>query len=405
MNAEKFSDGMGALDVRYVEEALHYKRRAGGAGWIKWGVLAACLCLAVWAGVRLILPGAAPGGDGDLPLLRARFTDIKPDSGMGFAAVMMRDISESGTANPWTEELALETLPVYENLAWVDSSGLAVYLSESQMLAAAREMADRLGARVTHTWFYRVGPDQVSPDTGLRGGEASGLFAETGEHTISVSGAGGIYVTFNGQEAEFDAPASAETAEAAEAYIRPTLEKYAGLLGLGEPVVDTGCWYSFDGERERWYRVYEDDVDPVQKILHYNFDWISVVPSAEEGALWSVRYHNGLACGEKIGDYPIITSREARELLLQGAYITTVPREYLGDSGIREEQIAKGELIYRTEAFNQVFMPYYCFYIRLDHREEGVEMADGLSRYGLFYVPAVSGAYLEDFPVWDGVCG
>ena len=42
MNAKKFSDAMGELDSKYIDEALNYKKKA-----IKWGAMAACLCLIV----------------------------------------------------------------------------------------------------------------------------------------------------------------------------------------------------------------------------------------------------------------------------------------------------------------------------------------------------------------------
>ncbi len=41
MNAKKFSDAMSALDTKYVEEALHYSKRAKRSGWRKWGAMAA----------------------------------------------------------------------------------------------------------------------------------------------------------------------------------------------------------------------------------------------------------------------------------------------------------------------------------------------------------------------------
>ena len=45
MNAKKFSDAMSELDTKYVDEALNYKKKAKKPFWMKWGVIAACLCL------------------------------------------------------------------------------------------------------------------------------------------------------------------------------------------------------------------------------------------------------------------------------------------------------------------------------------------------------------------------
>ena len=94
----------------------------------------------------------------------------------------------------------------------------------------------------------------------------------------------------------------------------------------------------------------------------------------------------------KIGDYPIINSEQAKELLLNGNYITTVPYE------ISEEKfIKKVELIYRTGEHEECFMPYYRFFVELpeDERE------NGLKTYGAYYVPAVESSYISNMPVWD----
>ena len=95
---------------------------------------------------------------------------------------------------------------------------------------------------------------------------------------------------------------------------------------------------------------------------------------------------------QKMGDYPIINTEKAKELLLKGNYITTVPYELPG-----EKFIAKTELVYRTGAREAYFMPYYCFYVEIPEEER-----DGLKTYGAYYVPAVEEEYLTNMPLWDG---
>ena len=94
-----------------------------------------------------------------------------------------------------------------------------------------------------------------------------------------------------------------------------------------------------------------------------------------------------------MGDYPVITAGEARELLAEGHYLTSVPYEMPG-----EEYIRRVELIYRTGTQEEVFMPYYRFYAQLPQEKR----EDGLNTYGAYYVPAVSGEYLTELPTWDG---
>ena len=45
MNTKKFSDAMSELDTKYVDEALSYKKKDKIPIWVKWGAIAACLCL------------------------------------------------------------------------------------------------------------------------------------------------------------------------------------------------------------------------------------------------------------------------------------------------------------------------------------------------------------------------
>lgn len=49
MNSKKFSEAMSELDSKYVDEAIRYKKKARKPHWVKWGAMAACLCLIVVA--------------------------------------------------------------------------------------------------------------------------------------------------------------------------------------------------------------------------------------------------------------------------------------------------------------------------------------------------------------------
>lgn len=67
MNAKKFSDAMSELDTKYVDEALNYKKKMKKPVWIKWGVMAACLCLIICvATIPRLLNGSNPPVSGDL---------------------------------------------------------------------------------------------------------------------------------------------------------------------------------------------------------------------------------------------------------------------------------------------------------------------------------------------------
>ncbi|MDE7188046.1 MAG: hypothetical protein K2O13_11150, partial [Lachnospiraceae bacterium] len=74
-------------------------------------------------------------------------------------------------------------------------------------------------------------------------------------------------------------------------------------------------------------------------------------------------------------------------------YITTVPYEMPG-----KKYIAKRELIYRTNNYEEYYMPYYRFYIELPDMEKD----NGIKQYGVYYVPAVNESYITNMPIWDG---
>lgn len=57
MNTKKFSDAMSEIDSKYVDEALNYKKKAKKPVWIKWGAMAACLCLMLVGSVMFLQNG------------------------------------------------------------------------------------------------------------------------------------------------------------------------------------------------------------------------------------------------------------------------------------------------------------------------------------------------------------
>ena len=55
MNTQKFSEAMNEIDNRYLEEAVHYKKKAKKYSRIKWGAAAACLIVMLVLGSILLL--------------------------------------------------------------------------------------------------------------------------------------------------------------------------------------------------------------------------------------------------------------------------------------------------------------------------------------------------------------
>ncbi len=401
MKKEDLFEAIGHVDDRLLEhsEASISKRTKGI--WIKWGALAACLCLVLYIGIWYIpahTAETAPGAE-KLPMLEARFDS----DGMGFEGLMFYSISESGSANPWTEEVSLTTLPVYRNLAYVDASGIPLYLSEGEMLKLAEKTAAALDTTIEEINYDKISPEQLPQDTTLSGGETYRLAAMSDVGEIVVSGNGTVSIFF--AEAvqipeEYSFTYSNTSDSDAVSVTSYLLERFSRLYSLENPVINTWGDYTFSGEQTRRYSAYSNSGGPGQRILNYNFHNVYFSPDID-GALSSISFANILSSSEKIGEYPLITPESARELLLGGKYISTVPEEYLPEGVVTGEYIAKVELIYRTGNIDKIFMPYYRFYVELSEFA-AAEQTDGLKCYGAYYVPAVKGEYLSDFPSWDG---
>lgn len=66
MNTKKFSDAMGEIDDKYVDEAIRYQHTNKKHGWLKWGAMAACLCLII--GTIVIRQMNSDGQPGQRPI-------------------------------------------------------------------------------------------------------------------------------------------------------------------------------------------------------------------------------------------------------------------------------------------------------------------------------------------------
>ena len=381
MNAKKFSDAMSELDTKYVDEALNYKKKAKKPRWIKYGAMVACAAVAILAGVRIF----APEKDG---LQMLTIPDIE-SSAMGFEGWLGYDISQWDNGNPWSESMEFSVLPVYRNGSY-DSTGKSVGLSQA-------DMKQRLETAIT-----ALDLDSYDIET-----EQECLTASTDELKICAYADGTVEVWF---ESGWALPEgycftlfNTTDAEAEQA-LEYLSQEYSELISLSEPEkVLSGSyviWNDYDeaGNHiteprfEREYALYDSSGDELEDILNYNFNCVRFYPD-DNGNLSLIRIYSGLSCAEKMGDYPIISTDEAYELLLEGHYITSVPYA-ITDT----ELICKVELVYRTSNTEKTLLPYYRFYIELPE----MRRENGLTDYGAYYVPAIQEKYIRNMPLWDG---
>lgn len=318
------------------------------------------------------------------------------------------DISVLEDLNPWSEELKIDSLPVYE----------MYNLSTAQMNELLKDTAKKMGLTLKSSSFVKNQyPNADLVPYNVLMGFCEGEYHGVSDITITVYGTGDIGINFhdNGYgEDSFIMPdeycifdRSADESDKARAGLEYLADEFADLLPFKSPVlnsytenrsIDFGGQYAeqMTAVNEYKYRVYEDSENAVEKILNYNLAYAEFDRGLN--VINGITLTDKLSASEKLGDYPIITAEEAKKLLLDGKYLIPFSKDYIKNGELKAEDVKKVELVYRFSE-SKYLVPYYRFYAEI----EAVAILEGLSgiglkEYGEFYVPAVKSEYIEGDP-------
>lgn len=397
MKADDLLDMIGNTDDSIIEEAKKRKRPVL-SGWTKWVAAAACLCLVVGGLFVITRPGGTtPDISGELPQIAIPKYE---SHGMGFEGVMYYSSEELGNGNPWQEDIALDTLPVFRNGSYDPSgAGVPFGLNEEEMIAELESAAKVLGLEILDT-NADTNAAKSEDGTMIPGDTVYSIRAITGRGNLTVYANGSLvydlpggYELPDGYHFTYSNTSDSE-AEAVMAYLTET---YASFLNYDHPEIVLQGEYSFSGDYIRRYSVYDSGTDMTESILNYNFRAAQFVPD-DSGSLMLIELSDGLRMAEKLGDYPLISVTEAKEKLLDGQYQTSVPVAMPG-----EKYIAKAELVYRSGPREETLLPYYRFYVELQDAD-GWQMtqSNGLKTYGAYYVPAIQDDYISNLSTYNG---
>lgn len=428
---ERILNALGEVDEKYIAEAAPSREAGTKAIWLRWGALAACAALIFSAGVRLIqaelpgrnpasLPGNTPGdnpaglpdsssehptegGAGSpsaLPLLTISENTYEA---AGYEGYMAYDISDLINANPWNEAAELSALPVFRNTLSYDTDIIVSGADFDAMESFLLEIAARLHMNTDTLEITDNTPnaeEQAIITEKSEGKVPEGYFNPTAliakQNGIKIEVDVSMTATITFEPAitlpngySFTHYSSYDDILAVAEYLR---EAYSDLIAMEEPLmnIDGGDYNIY---RQQMYHItfFDTAENLTQQILNYQFNRVAFYCNDEEKFYMARVFRPNLS--DKAGDYPIISTQEATDLLLNGNYITTVPCEMPG-----QEYIAGMELVYRSGKHEEYYMPYYRFYVELPEMEQ----EDGLKDYGAYYVPAVRQEYLTNMPVWNG---
>lgn len=443
MRGDEFLEKMELIDPAFVTAAAEPSRQKERRSvWVRWGAVAACLCAVaaiVFAALRPIgqqpdgphLATAAPTTEAtsapteatEEPTEKATeaTTEHQLDSvslqtitvpdlyaGFGYEGFTVYDLSEYRRSNPWSPDMELTTLPVYRNGAYDPLRiGMPRGFTEEEMKAQLERYADMFGLTIlsTETRWEEIYTENRQIAIWVK--------AQTDNGELSIVASGNASYTPPREQARlpegYRFTYSSTTDEEAMKTLAYLTELYSDVLGLVQPVAVTHGDYDFHGKFDRIYFIYDGAGTAEEVILNYNFcrvgfasdeygDAKDYSEKSEAGSLRYLSQSNTLLLAEKLGDYPIITADEARELLLAGYGQSSVPSDIATPTAENVEHV---ELVYRDGPMEELLLPYYRFDVRLpDEPSRGSEL--GLKTYGVYYVPAVAAEYLTDMPTYDG---
>lgn len=386
MKAEKIIDSIGSLPNEIMEEADGIR---GTKNYFKkkrkhiYRLISAVACLALVCGALTagyIKQNTVTREYPDLPLISV---SQQENEGFGFEGYFVFDISELTNANPWNEKMNIETLPVYKNTLEMDENFQPLHNDKNAVLEMIYEVGERL-----HIDKSKLNDIEEKDSLGE-------IICKTQGLSIHANCAGQIRIEY---EPEIELPdgytfnydSSYDDLMKAAAYME---QEYTDVIKMDHPTINIhGGDYNIYGEQHYDLEFYDKSGDITNQIINYNFNSVAFTPG--ENKLWFIDISQP-DLSNKVGDYPVITVKEAKKLLEQGHYVTDVPDQMPG-----MKYVEKVELVYRTDIFEEYFMPYYKFYVELPEEEDVCEplIGTGMKTYGAYYVPAVDSRYISDMP-------
>lgn len=300
--------------------------------------------------------------------------------GMGFEGLLFYD-DEDFLAHVSQVQISAETMPVYKNLSY-NKYAYPLGMTYSELKEKFDTLSRYFGVEDCETTEYTYPLDENGTPSDI----VTSISCSTDELSLCVRADGSWSVLFGEKEA---VPYSA-----AEENALYYVEKYSDLFSFENPAVSAFSDRDIYGEiGHEYYVVYNKTDDETENLIGMTYSYVRPI-LYKDGTFGGFHVSGGMAYKEKLGDYPIITEDEAKNALIGGRYITTVPSDFY--SGITEENIVFCEMTYRESNAEEALIPYYRFYVRLD------KTLEGLHNYGAFYVPAIKEEYIANMEIFDG---
>ena len=386
MKSKRILTVLGQIDDDYIAEAIADNKKSIGIPWLKWGSVAAGFILILTIGIFLATGRQGPDR---LPLLTI---DEFQTGGMGYEGYFAHNIDELVNNNPWSSDSTIKSLPVYKNsLFQYTKEGIVTDPNIAEMKQILIDTAESLGMNTKN-----LSINEKYDENGLYDNLIESIYLEDENYKVNVNTWMRVNVDLKKSNVLPEGYSLSRYASYDELYktAEYILKEYADFIHMENACIDISLGdYDVDGNRRWNVSFYEGFGNMTERITNYNFRGVDFY-SDDEGNVHASFGNTDLS--DIIGDYPIIRSEEALDLLCKGKYVTSVPEEFPG-----RDSVKKVELIYLSSTRNEIFMPYYKFYVEGDFTNRNRENL-GLTSFDVYYVPAVEEAYIKNMPQWDG---
>lgn len=363
MKGEDLFIALGEIDDRFIDEAMSGKKNSRQKKIIRWTVgIAACMCLIMTGDY---VRNAYTENHLKLPMLDISSVTYEA-IGLGYEGTDDMSLNNSDNINPWSKDVRLETLPVYKNMRYNNGKLSQKYYSEDDLKKQAEGFAEFMGLDI-------IGGEAVA---GEEENEVYNYILQTEQGQVSTNGAGISFSIKKGYE--------------------HLLSRHSLYSFGSESEMISGVYkkYSVDGdvysEEKRCYCKHEALAD---NIIAFNLQSLYEV---KDELYTNSRSRDFISSSVKIGDYPIITPKEAQKKLLKGEYASSADESQIAGGKLSDKVIADVDLIYYTDSNPELYLPYYRFYVSYYSSDPNNK------RYAYFYVCAVSDRYLENYEKFDG---
>ena len=380
MKTKKLLSVLGDIDDKYIIEAEAKAKKQKMPLLLKISAIAACFAVVI---LSIVVLQSEPQ--------MTTLTLSETDKAFGFEGYFAHSIDELKNNNPWSENSKLKALPVYSNTFYKYTEDWIVTEPDTDaMKSILLETAEALSMDTE-----KIPVSETIASDGL---EIYSYYIENENYKVEVNSWLQVNIYLKKTDVFPDGYTLHHNASYDELYKTAEFlkNKYKELLNMKNPAIDISLGdYTVDGDRLWYVSFYENSSDLSDAVINYNFNRIFFY-SDDNGELCQISF-SGIGTREKIGDYPIIDEQEALALLIDGKYITSVPEKFPG-----RDFVKKVELVYRNTNRDEIFMPFYKFYVQADITNASSSEL-GLVDFGIYYVPAVEGEYIENMPQRDSI--